>query len=161
MFANCYIFRRYLRESFTCIFEKRSIHVKESHVYMWKEIYITSTCSTGCRRPIRCLTLQVTFRKRSTNHRAFLRKMTCEDQAFCGSSPPCTSMCNTCSTSISLLIYFPWLFMWKSHMYATCNTWYSFRGCLCVKSHVYVKSDVFMWESHMYATCNTLYIFRG
>ena len=37
--------------------------------------------STGWRRPIGCLKLQVMFRKRATNLRALLRKMTCKDKA--------------------------------------------------------------------------------
>jgi len=44
---------------------------------------------TGWRRPIGCLKLQVIFRKRATNYRALLWKMTCKDKAFYGSSPPC------------------------------------------------------------------------
>jgi len=49
---------------------------------------------TGWRRPIRCLKLQVIFRKRATEYRALLRKMTCKDRASYGSSPPCMYMCN-------------------------------------------------------------------
>jgi len=45
--------------------------------------------STVWRRLIGCLKLQV-FRKRATNYRALLRKMTCTDKATYGSSPPCT-----------------------------------------------------------------------
>ena len=45
---------------------------------------------TGWRRPIGCLKLQVILRKRATNYRALLRKMTCEDKASYGSSPPCS-----------------------------------------------------------------------
>jgi len=37
--------------------------------------------------------MQVSFRKRATNYRARLRKMTCEDKASYGSSPPCTGYC--------------------------------------------------------------------
>ena len=44
---------------------------------------------TGWRRPIKCLELQVIFRKRPNNYRALLRKMTCEDKASYGSSPLC------------------------------------------------------------------------
>ena len=44
--------------------------------------------ATGWRRPIECLELKVIFRKRATNHRALLRKMTFEDKASYGSSPP-------------------------------------------------------------------------
>jgi len=39
----------------------------------------------------RMLKLQVIFRKTATNYRALLRKMTCEDKASYGSTPPCTS----------------------------------------------------------------------
>jgi len=45
---------------------------------------------TGWRRPIGCLELLVIFRKRATNYRALLRKMTCTDKAFYGSSSPLT-----------------------------------------------------------------------
>jgi len=44
--------------------------------------------STGWRRLMGCLKLQVIC-KRATNYRAFLRKMTYEDKASYGSSPPC------------------------------------------------------------------------
>ena len=44
----------------------------------------------GWRRPIGCLKLQVIFRKRATNYRALLRKMTYKDKASYDSSPPCT-----------------------------------------------------------------------
>jgi len=45
--------------------------------------------TTGRRRPIGCLKLQVIFRKSATNHRALLRKMTYKDKASYGSSPHC------------------------------------------------------------------------
>ena len=44
---------------------------------------------TGWQRSIGCLKLQVTFRKRATNYRALLRKMTCKDKASYDSTPPC------------------------------------------------------------------------
>ena len=43
---------------------------------------------TGWRRLIGCLKLQVIFRKRATNYRALLRKMTYEDMASYDSTPP-------------------------------------------------------------------------
>jgi len=46
---------------------------------------------TGWRRLIGCLKLQVTFRKRASNYRALLRKMTCEDKASYYSTPLCTA----------------------------------------------------------------------
>ena len=48
-----------------------------------------SICATGWRRPIRCLKLQVIFRKRATNYRTLLRKMTYTDNASYGSLPSC------------------------------------------------------------------------
>ena len=46
------------------------------------------TFCTGWRRPIGCLKMQVIFRKRATNYRALLRKMTYKDKASYESSPP-------------------------------------------------------------------------
>ena len=45
--------------------------------------------AAGWRRPIGCLKLQVIFRKRATNYRALLRKMTYKDKGSYRSSPPC------------------------------------------------------------------------
>jgi len=45
--------------------------------------------STGRRTPITCFTLQVIFRKRATNYRVLLRKVTNEDKASHDSTPPC------------------------------------------------------------------------
>ena len=54
------------------------------------------TC-TGWQRPIGCLKLQVIFRKRATDYRALLRKMTCKDKASYESSPPCSHVsCHQC-----------------------------------------------------------------
>jgi len=47
---------------------------------------------TGWRRPIGCLDLQVIFRKRATNYRALLWKMTYEDKAIYDSTPPCSDV---------------------------------------------------------------------
>ena len=44
---------------------------------------------TGWRRPIGCLKLQVNFRRRATNYKALLRKMTSKDKASYASSAPC------------------------------------------------------------------------
>ena len=50
----------------------------------------TATHSTGWRRLIEHLKLQVIFRKRATNYRALLQKMTYEDTAPYDTTPPCT-----------------------------------------------------------------------
>jgi len=52
--------------------------------------------TTGRRRYIGCLNLQVIFRNRSTNSRALLRKMTYKDKASYGSSPTCTTVQRVC-----------------------------------------------------------------
>ena len=49
--------------------------------------------STGWRRLIGCLKLQVIFCKRATNYRALSRKMTYEEQGSCHSTPPCVDTC--------------------------------------------------------------------
>jgi len=65
--------------------------------------------STGWRRCIGCLKLQVSFRTRATNYRALLWKMTSKDKASCGSSPPCMStyeqMCNVTCIKLHEHIY--------------------------------------------------------
>jgi len=48
---------------------------------------------TGWRKLIGCLKLQVIFRKRATNYRALVRKMTCGDKASYDSTPPCRVCC--------------------------------------------------------------------
>ena len=47
------------------------------------------TATTGWQRLIGCFKSQVIFRKRATNYRAVLRKMTCKDKASYDSTPPC------------------------------------------------------------------------
>ena len=46
--------------------------------------------TTGWRRPIGCLKLQVIFGERATKYRALLRKMIYEDKISYGSTPPCS-----------------------------------------------------------------------
>jgi len=66
-------------------------------IHLWHDLfihdmapaYLTWHIHTGRQRPIGCLNLHVTFRKRATYHRALLRKMTYKDNSSYGSSPPC------------------------------------------------------------------------
>jgi len=51
--------------------------------------YQTQGVRIGWRRCLGCLKLHVSFRKRPTNQRALLRKMTCKDKTSYASSPPC------------------------------------------------------------------------
>jgi len=62
---------------------------------VWHDSFINTLfcgaiCTTGWRRLIGCLKVQVIFRKRATNYTALLQKMTYEDKASYDSTPPCT-----------------------------------------------------------------------
>jgi len=66
------------------------------YICIYIDIYIKYThAAAGWQTPIGCLKLQVMFRNKVTNHRAFLRKTTCRDKASYGSSPPCINALNT------------------------------------------------------------------
>ena len=58
-------------------------HPPLSHTHICLALTYTPT--------IGCLKLQVSFRKRATNYRALLRKMTSKDKVSRGSSPPCST----------------------------------------------------------------------
>ena len=68
--------------------------MSDLEIIEWFRVYIWQTHvwigDTRWRRPIRCLKLQVVLRKRATNYRALLRKMTCKNKASYGSWPPCS-----------------------------------------------------------------------
>jgi len=72
--------------------------VAVSGVWLRRGLSLLAFCSasintvngTGWQRPIGCLKLQVIFRQRATNYRALLQKMTYNDKASYGSSPPCS-----------------------------------------------------------------------
>ena len=68
--------------------------------------YNTSTphsLYTGRRKLIGCLKFQVIFRKRATNYRALLRKMTCNDKTSYDSTPPCTVNCDAVNVNTRTL----------------------------------------------------------
>ena len=54
--------------------------------------FVFLVCS-GWRRLLGCLEFLVIFRKRATNYRALLRKMTYEDKTSYDSTPPCAACC--------------------------------------------------------------------
>jgi len=56
--------------------------------------------NTEWRRCIGCLKLQVIFRKRATNFRDLLRKMTYKDKAFYGSSPSNKHLCQQANIDV-------------------------------------------------------------
>ena len=67
----------------------------------------TGKLCTGWRRLIGCLKLQVSFRKRATNHRALLRKMAYEEKASYDPMPPCRESLSSEFFYLSLHS-FPW-----------------------------------------------------
>jgi len=93
-----------VEQTFEVICRDRHIH---RYIYIYIYIY-KSQLTTGWRRLIECLKLQVIFRKRATNRRVLLRKMTYEDKASYDSMPPCTA-CTACNT--------------LQHTATHCNTW--------------------------------------
>jgi len=58
---------------------------------------------------IGCLKFQVIFRKRANNYRALLRKMTYNDKASYGSSPPCTMICGGFTGQEQLILMTYWV----------------------------------------------------
>jgi len=66
-------------------------HTHLAHTHGTSQHLIHCLSDTRRRRPMGCLKLQVIFRKRATNYRALLRKMTYGNKASYGSSPPCTA----------------------------------------------------------------------
>jgi len=95
--SSSYIFRYYTYHPHTVL---HVIYIIRIYIYV---LYISPTyiftaytylrhiCSLaiGWQGTIRCLKMQVSFRKRTTNYRALLRKETYEDKASCRCSPPC------------------------------------------------------------------------
>ena len=55
-------------------------------------VMLHSTLSIGWQRLSGCLKLHVILRRRATNYRALLRKMTCEDKASYESTQPCSEL---------------------------------------------------------------------
>jgi len=64
-------------------------HVTHMNELCRYQSFILIHMRTGWRRLTGCLKLQVICRKRATNYRALLWKMTHEDQASNDSTPPC------------------------------------------------------------------------
>ena len=87
----------------TYIYTKIRLHThirRHTATHLDTQQQIATHC-TGWRRPIGCLKLHVISRKRATNYRALLRKMTCKDKASHGPSPPCNSSTLMCARALS------------------------------------------------------------
>ena len=91
------------------------------YIFMWYIIFWISssyTERTGWRRYIGCLKLQVSLRKKATNYRALLWKMTCTDKAPYASSPRCSVSYQRLSSVYLINDSAP-------HSYILCQVWYS------------------------------------
>jgi len=84
----------------TCTYERVMSRVWKSHatsievLILKRDLYDSSIRATwlfgtGWRRLVGCLKLQVIFRKRATNYRALLRKITYAENPSYHSTPPC------------------------------------------------------------------------
>ena len=92
MWTGIYLSQTSIRAHF--VFTRMHIWICVRYRYIHAHILYSSICkqgSTGWRKPIGCLKLQIIFRKRATKYRAVLRKMTYKDKASYASSPPCIS----------------------------------------------------------------------
>ena len=115
---------------------------------------------------MRCIKLHVSFRKRSTEYRARLRKMTYADKTSYGTSPPCTSslpevidstsaseraVCNACDTQCAVHATYRAL---KSTLQAThCSTLQQTAAhCSTLQHIVHQAHDA----CHTTTRCNTL-----
>ena len=78
---------------YTCTYMHVYIHARiytytYTHMYLCSCAQVRHTGHTGWQRPIECLQLQVIIRKRATNCRALLWKMTYKDKASYDFTPP-------------------------------------------------------------------------
>ena len=130
-------------------------HIDESrHTYIWVMSHIHQwqhrsrlVCNakhkhnedTGWRRLIGYLKSQVIFRKRATNYRALLRKMTYEDKASYDSTPPSTLFLCQAQTR--------WMYNVSSlrlcFALQTRREWCC-HWCICDMAHIYVWRDSFI-----------------
>jgi len=135
-------------DSFVCV--TCLIHLRLWHfpsLYVWHNSFtcVTWLLRTGWRRLIRSPKLQVIFRKRATNYRAVLWKVTYKDKASYESSPPCKwvtvlychvpRVCVTCLMCVCHVVAFRR--GWMSMVYI----------CICMYIYTHTRTHVCV---HMY-----------
>jgi len=111
--------------------ERRCEHISRC-VSMLKQYWFGH--DTGWRRLIGCLKLQVIFRKRATNYRALLRKLTYGDKASYDSTPP---------YDIKVNVYISIQHIWE-------RTSYMFTHYLC--THDNIQINVYIFLQHVWET---------
>ena len=123
---------------------KWPIKIRHPMSLHFTSLYTNHSHVTGWRRPIGCLKLQVIFRKKATDYRALLRKMTYEDKASYDSTPPCIILMNKR------------LFESEIFMRATINseldvTWlYLSNHSIWIIHILFFKKNIFVWKWDMY-----------
>jgi len=115
----------------------RSLPVIATPYWVW----ILRHSATGWRGGLK---LQISFRKRATDFRALLRKMTYGGKAFFDATPPCTThMSHTCHT-----LYYSDLkrgYTHVTHMSHTCHTHVTHMSHTC-----------YTHATHMLHTCHSI-----
>jgi len=113
---------------------------RRNAIYEESTLHVVEDAHTGWRRRRGCLKLQVIFRRRATNYRALLRKMTYKDKTCCGSTPPCTC--------IPLI---------RKHRVNRTNAMNVYTcACTRTRTHTHTLPHArvrHMWESHAYQEC--------
>ena len=102
------------------------------------------------RRPIGCLKLHVIFRKRVTNYRALLWKMTYKDKASYDSTPPCVAVSLFLSMCVSIYVQvYVYIYMYAYiHIY-TCVCVYIYMY-MCM--YMYVRMCIHIHITYIYIT---------
>jgi len=104
--------------------------------------WVTQTRHYREARPIGCLKLKIIVRKRATNYRALLRKMTYKDKAFRGSSPHCTSRMNESQKKCHIWMIYTKCHHVTSHTHESCRTHKRLSGDFstqkCVTRHIWM-----------------------
>ena len=89
---------------------------------------------TGLRRPRECHKLQVISRKRATNYRTLLRKMTCKDKASYDPTPRCSGVASHTQDLGIIRVY-----MCLHEYGCMCVYWHV---CVRIRMHVYVYAKI-------------------
>ena len=103
---------------------------------------------TGWRRLIGSPKLQIIFHKRATKYRALLRKMTYEDKASYGSSPPSNeSVLCMCEINVPYVCVCACMCMHVYVRVCVCMCMYVYV-CVCVRMcmYVYHMTVSYMWR---------------
>jgi len=124
-----------------------------THSYVHHELFIGATHLYRVAKTRRMLRLQVIFRKRASNYRALLRKMTCKDKASYGSSPPCE-----CITYVRR-VHMCDAFMGASRLIHICDKFIRALPVIhmCDMTHSHTRHDFLTCVTWRFCTCDTPY----